>query len=165
MNTNDPSVEVQRVLMECGGVTSQRLDALVDVLTRIAVALEQRPAAAPAGRSATAIPTPDRSTWPTTFPNYGKSKGAPIAGASAGDLAYYATGAARSLSDPAKSRFHAKEAALKAAIEHEMVHPTTSAPQDPRDEQVPAGGGDAQDGGPDSSDLPFAFRETRLDHP
>ena len=56
-----------------------------------------------------------------TFPNYGGAKGQPIVGASMKDLAYYANGAKRSLDDPSKERFHAKEAKLLAAIEAEIA--------------------------------------------
>jgi hypothetical protein len=68
----------------------------------------QRPAASPSGPA------------PTVFPNYGRSKGAPIAGANRQDLEFYATGARRTLSDPGKARFHDKERALLAAIEAEL---------------------------------------------
>ena len=57
---------------------------------------------------------------PTLFPNYGRSKGSPIAGASKQDLDFYRNGAMRSLSDPEKSRFHAKEQALVDAIDAEL---------------------------------------------
>jgi hypothetical protein len=55
------------------------------------------------------------------FPNYGRSKGAPIAGASMQDLEFYANGCRRSLNDPSKSRWHDKERALLAAIEAEIA--------------------------------------------
>ena len=55
------------------------------------------------------------------FPPYGRSKGAPIAGASVQDLEFYANGCRRTLSDPAKSRWHEKERGLLAAIEAEMA--------------------------------------------
>jgi len=58
---------------------------------------------------------------PTAFPNYGRSKGAPIAGASRGDLEFYANGAKRTLSDPSKARFHDKERGMLAALEAEMA--------------------------------------------
>lgn len=68
------------------------------------------------------------------FPNYGRSKGAAIHGASMGDLEYYANGARRSLNDPSKSRWHDKERALLAAIEAEITR---------------QGGGSGSGGGPD----------------
>ncbi|WP_224240667.1 hypothetical protein [Hyalangium gracile] len=55
------------------------------------------------------------------FPNYGRSKGGPIRGATMQDLEYYANGARRSLNDPSKSRWHDKERALLAAIEAEIA--------------------------------------------
>jgi hypothetical protein len=54
------------------------------------------------------------------FPNYGRSKGMPIAGASMQDLEFYANGSRRSLADPSKARFHEKERVLLAAIEAEI---------------------------------------------
>lgn len=56
-----------------------------------------------------------------TFPNYGRSKGGPIRGATMQDLEYYANGARRSLADPSKSRWHDKERALLASIEAEIA--------------------------------------------
>jgi hypothetical protein len=58
---------------------------------------------------------------PTVFPPYGRSKGAPIQGASIQDLEFYANGARRTLSDPSKARFHEKEKALLAVIEGELA--------------------------------------------
>jgi len=55
------------------------------------------------------------------FPNYGRSKGAPIFGASMGDLEFYANGARRTLNDASKSRWHAKERELLDAIEAEIT--------------------------------------------
>lgn len=55
------------------------------------------------------------------FPNYGRSKNQPIAGASMGDLEYYASGCRRTLDDPGKARWHDKERELLAAIEAEMA--------------------------------------------
>lgn len=58
---------------------------------------------------------------PSSFPNYGRSKGAPIAGASMEDLEYYAAGCRRTLNDPNKARWHDKERELLAVIEAEIV--------------------------------------------
>lgn len=55
------------------------------------------------------------------FPNYGRSKGMPITGASMQDLEFYANGSRRSLADPGKARFHDKERVLLAAIEAEIA--------------------------------------------
>jgi hypothetical protein len=55
------------------------------------------------------------------FPPYGRSKGAPIAGATLKDLEFYRSGCLRTLDDPAKSRWHDKERTLLAAIETELA--------------------------------------------
>jgi hypothetical protein len=55
------------------------------------------------------------------FPPYGRSKGAPIAGASVQDLEFYISGSRRSLDDPSKSRWHDKERGLLAAMEAELA--------------------------------------------
>jgi hypothetical protein len=70
------------------------------------------------------------------FPNYGRSKGGPIRGATMQDLEYYANGARRSLADPGKARWHDKERALLASIEAEIAR------------QRGGGGGDEDRGGP-----------------
>jgi hypothetical protein len=54
------------------------------------------------------------------FPPYGRSKGAPIVGASVQDLEYYISGSRRSLDDPTKSRWHDKERVLLSAMEAEL---------------------------------------------
>ena len=55
------------------------------------------------------------------FPPYGRSKGAPIQGASMQDLEFYANGCRRTLGDPGKARWHDKERQLLAAIEAELA--------------------------------------------
>jgi hypothetical protein len=69
------------------------------------------------------------------FPPYGRSKGAPIQGASIQDLEFYANGARRTLSDPSKARFHDKERTLLAIIEAELSRqrdePTSDGGQPP----------------------------------
>jgi hypothetical protein len=77
------------------------------------------PAADPASSRAfrEAAPSGDRGM---VFPPYGRSKGAPIAGASVQDLEFYMAGSRRSLDDPSKSRWHDKERALLSAMEAEL---------------------------------------------
>jgi len=77
---------------------------------------------------------------PTALPNYGRSKGAPIRGASQGDLEFYANGARRSLADPSKARWHDKERALLDAIDQEL--------------QRQRGGGGGEGGGPEEPPPP-----------
>jgi hypothetical protein len=55
------------------------------------------------------------------FPPYGRSRGAPIAGASMQDLEFYISGSRRSLDDPSKARWHEKERVLLAAMEAELA--------------------------------------------
>ncbi len=74
------------------------------------------------------------------LPNYGRSKGMPVVGASRQDLEFYANGSRRSLNDPSKSRWHDKERQLLAAIEAEIAR------QD--------GGGGGEGGGSDFGDAP-----------
>jgi len=73
----------------------------------------------PEGRRRPPPPAPGEA--PSVFPPYGRSKGAPIRGASPQDLEFYANGARRTLADPGKARFHEKERALLAAIEAEQA--------------------------------------------
>lgn len=87
-----------------------------DDLTAIrAIVREEMGAAKPAAPRST--PSPGGMV----FPNYGKAKGQPIAGASLDDLNYYANGARRSIADPAKARWHDKERVLLGAIEQEIA--------------------------------------------
>ncbi len=96
------------------------------------------PASRPAARPANAAPRGNQASG-MTFPNYGRAKGAPVAGADPKDLEFYANGARRSLADPAKERFHASEAKLLAAIEAEQRAQTGSGegPPPPGDEDAP----------------------------
>jgi hypothetical protein len=55
------------------------------------------------------------------FPPYGRSRGAPIAGATIQDLEFYISGSRRSLDDPSKARWHEKERVLLAAMEAELA--------------------------------------------
>jgi hypothetical protein len=98
-----------------------------------------RPAAGPPparGSAAAGAPAPGGATGPlpTVFPNYGRSKGGPIRGASLNDLEFYANGARRSLADPSKARWHDKERALLEAIDAEIAR------------QRGGGGGEGPDG-------------------
>lgn len=104
--------------------------------------------AAPARR-----PAPAAGGDGMVFPNYGRSKGTPVAGAAMNDLEFYANGCRRTLADPNKSRWHDKERVLLAAIEAEMARQGQAAPA----EEAPAAGGFDEQFGPPltDDDIPF----------
>ncbi|HEY3358168.1 MAG TPA: hypothetical protein VGQ83_33280 [Polyangia bacterium] len=88
------------------------------------------------------------------FPNYGRSKGVPVAGASTQDLEFYANGCRRTLNDPSKSRWHDKERVLLAAIEGELARQSGEAPPaSSRDDAPPLSDDDAPL--PSDDDVPF----------
>jgi hypothetical protein len=89
------------------------------------------------------------------FPNYGRSKGGPIRGASMGDLEYYANGAKRSLNDPSKSRWHDRERQLLAAIEAEIARQRGGDGGGGEDGPPPHGDDDFSGGGDDDNGIPF----------
>lgn len=87
------------------------------------------------GTSARAGETPVApSSGPTIFPNFGRMKGQPLAGAPVTELEYYLVAARKTLTDPSKAKFHAKESALIGAIEAELARQRGSA-QPPPDGQ------------------------------
>lgn len=83
------------------------------------------------------------------LPNYGRSKGQPVYGASLQDLEFYANGARRSLADPSKSRWHDKERQLLAALEAEIARQRGEEPSSS------SGGGDDEPPPPGDDDAPF----------
>ncbi|MFY0527489.1 hypothetical protein ACN28I_31515 [Archangium gephyra] len=91
------------------------------------------------------------------FPNYGRSKGGPIRGASMGDLEYYANGARRSLNDPSKSRWHDRERQLLAAIEAEIARQRGGGDGGGGEDGPPPHGDDdfSGGGGDDDNGIPF----------
>jgi hypothetical protein len=76
------------------------------------------------------------------LPNYGRSKGQPIVGASLQDLEFYANGSRRSLADPSKARFHEKEKVMLAALEAEIARQRGGSPEAPPSDDVPPPGDD-----------------------
>lgn len=75
----------------------------------------------------------------TLLPNYGRSKGQPVYGASLQDLEFYANGARRSLADASKARWHDKERQLLGAIEAEIARQRGEEPP-PSDDGIPPPG-------------------------
>jgi len=89
------------------------------------------------------------------FPNYGRSKGGPIRGATMQDLEYYANGARRSLADPSKSRWHDKERALLAAIEAEIARQRGGGGDEGRGSSSSSGMDDSEPPPHTDDDIPF----------
>ncbi len=79
----------------------------------------------------------------TLLPNYGRSKGMPVYGASLQDLEFYANGSRRSLADASKARWHDKEKQLLATIEGEIARQRGEDPPPPSDDEGPPPPGDA----------------------
>lgn len=121
---SDPSFPVTVLVQRPNGSTEQvRVGTAVRVgdsfrLTLGELAIGSTPDSAPARRPAAAPPAGGDGM---VFPPYGRSRGAPIAGASIQDLEYYINGSRRSLDDPAKARWHDKERVLLAAMEAELA--------------------------------------------
>jgi hypothetical protein len=107
----DGSSEAVRV-----GTAVRVADGFRLTLGELAISPSADPAPSRAPRAAAAS-----SDGGMVFPPYGRSKGAPIAGASAQDLEFYISGCRRTLDDPAKSRWHEKERVLLAALEAELA--------------------------------------------
>jgi len=114
------TVQVQR---PNGSVEHVRVGTAVRVgdsfrLTFGELAIGTTPDSAPARRAAASSSGGGEGM---VFPPYGRSKGAPIAGASVQDLEFYISGSRRSLDDPSKARWHEKERVLLAAMEAELA--------------------------------------------
>ena len=111
-----------------------------------------KPQSAPKAAPRPAQAAPGAST--AVF-GFGGSKGKPVKGATVKDLEYYRAACLRSLGDPAKANFHAKEKNLLAAIDDELSRhgrpslggPTNdSRPDSPTDDGPPP---------PGDADAPF----------
>ena len=120
----DPSFPVTvQVKRPNGQVEHVRVGTAVRVgdsfrLTLGELAIGTAPDSAPARRPA---PAASGGGEGMVFPPYGRSRGAPIAGASVQDLEFYISGSRRSLDDPSKARWHDKERVLLAAMEAELA--------------------------------------------
>lgn len=148
------------IIEELGPDTRKWLEGLITNQTALIIkALTSRPASAPTsntGGQRANSPAP-AGPAPTVFPKYGRNKEGAIRGATTEDLEYYANGARKSLADPEKTRWHAKEQALLDAIEAEIQRQNGPA-------SGGVGGSSADgNGGPDDSEIPFSFIETRID--
>jgi len=126
-NSYDVTVAVRR---PDGSVEQVRVGSAVKTDRGFSVRLDELHIGAPTGAAEPRRAAPSASgsrasgpsgTGPTQLPNYGRSKGQPIAGASRNDLEFYIQGSRRSLADPGKARFHAQEKLLLAALEAELA--------------------------------------------
>ncbi|MGI5862827.1 MAG: hypothetical protein ACOX6T_12320 [Myxococcales bacterium] len=138
----DGSIEHVRV-----GTAVKSGDGFVLRMGELQIGASPAPVAARPAPAYSPSPAPG-SGGGMVFPNYGRSKGMPIYGASMQDLEFYANGCRRTLADPAKSRWHEKERVLLAAIEAEIAR------------QQGGGGGGEMGGGdepppPGDDDIPF----------
>jgi hypothetical protein len=122
---SDPSFPVTILIQRPNGSTEHvRVGTAVRVgdsfrLTLGELAIGTTPDSAPARRPAAAASSAGGEGM--VFPPYGRSRGAPIAGASIQDLEFYIGGSRRSLDDPSKARWHEKERVLLAAMEAELA--------------------------------------------
>lgn len=130
VDTEEQSPEIATPQAKQTALTAA-LQKSIDTVNRAAAA--QRPATP-------SQPAPRVSAGPASLPNYGKAKGQPIHGASMRDLEFYAAGCRKSLADPAKANWHAKEQALLEAIQDEMARqsgPPSEEPPPPTDADAP----------------------------
>lgn len=131
-----PTYEADRDTEEASPALADRAEAL-----KAKLAAEQRPAAqAKHSNQNAAIPVTSSGA---VFPNYGRAKGQPIAGAELKDLEFYAAACRKSLADPSKARWHDKERALLEAIDAEIHGANRTAATADASEPPPHGDEDA----------------------
>lgn len=134
-------VEVRGEKVKVGSATKDG-DGFVLRLGEMTMAAAPAGSRAPSGASAGGGGGGDLSGG--VLPNYGRSKGMPVRGASMQDLEFYLNGCKRTLNDPSKARFHDKERQLMAQLEAEIARQ--------------GGGGSRDDDGPPppgDEDAPF----------
>ena len=129
---DDGRVEQVRVgsAVKTGEGFTVAFDAMVIGSTPMSASPKSAPSARPAASSAASRSAPPPGDG-MLLPNYGRSKGQPVVGASLQDLEFYANGSRRSLADPSKSRWHDKERQLLAAIEAEIARQRGEDPPPP----------------------------------
>ena len=144
---------------EGGDLTARLIACLIDTLDALRADLARREQRRLEGAGAIPVRSAPVPTGGACFPNYGRSKNAPVAGATMGDLEYYAQGCRRTLADEAKARWHGKERALLAAIEQEIARQSGGVEPAPSRNEQPAFGGPGF--GDVGDDIPFATCEHR----
>lgn len=138
---------VEQVRVGSAMKTGEGFTVAFDTMTIGATPMSAAPksAARPAASASPSRPPPPGGGSGLLLPNYGRSKGMPVVGASLQDLEFYANGSRRSLSDPSKARWHEKEKELLAAIEAEIARQRGEDPPSSSsgDEPPPPGDDDA----------------------
>lgn len=89
-------------------------------------------------------PRPSQGASGAVFPNYGTAKNTAVAGASVRDLEFYRGGCLKTLADPSKANWHARDQALLAAIDDELSRHSGNAAEAYPDEPPPPGDDDRQ---------------------
>lgn len=84
-----------------------------------------------AGRGGATPSAPNSA--PTVFPSFGKARGEPIKGAAADALEFHLANARKSLADPEKAKWHARDSALIGAIEAELARQRGAVPEGQRE--------------------------------
>lgn len=135
---------VEQVRVGSAVKTGEGFTVAFDAMVIGATPMSGAPRAAAAARPAASAgrPAPAGAADGMLLPNYGRSKGMPVVGASVQDLEFYANGSRRSLSDPSKARWHDKEKQLLAAIEAEIARQRGEDPPPPSSDDGPPPPGD-----------------------
>ncbi|MDP1822754.1 MAG: hypothetical protein Q8L48_05920 [Archangium sp.] len=135
---------VEQVRVGSAVKTGEGFTVAFDAMVIGATPMSAAPRAAAAARPAASAgrPAPAGASDGMLLPNYGRSKGMPVVGASVQDLEFYANGSRRSLADPSKARWHDKEKQLLAAIEAEIARQRGEDPPPPSSDDGPPPPGD-----------------------
>lgn len=118
--SNAAAVTAMREVFAAFGVDPDRVDdatkrVIWDAMTRTFRAYGWKPPAEDSPRQVSRTSRPV-SSLPTTLPGYGRAQGQPIATASVDDCRFYERGCLKSLDDPSKERWHAKEQLMLEAL-------------------------------------------------
>lgn len=118
--SNAAAVTAMREVCAAFGVDPDRVDETTkkvawSAMVRLfrAVGWKEPAESSPRQVSRTSRPV---SSLPTTLPGYGRTAGQPIATASVEDCRFYERGCLKSLDDPSKERWHAKEQLMLEAL-------------------------------------------------
>jgi len=118
--SNAAAVTAMREVFAAFGVDPDGVDdatkrVIWDAMTKVFRAYGWKPPADAESRPVSRTSRPV-SSLPTTLPGYGRAQGQPIASASVEDCRFYERGCLRTLDDPSKERWHAKEQLMLEAL-------------------------------------------------